>query len=839
MARKVLVITAGTIAAGVGVEFLKQIKNHKASDLQALVRYLDTAHLPTRYPNDIHDGEWAQMTIDPHFIDAISRNRDRYPELKALLYSDLLPTIQGSGGGSIRYNGAGAIEVNHERIKKWLRAAITQLISTDEGQINLSIAVVVSAVGATGGGSLERLINIIIETAQDANLPEPLHCDVFILQPGAKEVTDLNLANTLALYAEMAATRLLQQNAGMRNNRGRVITVGWGSQSHMASIEQLKEATATLMRVTHDPSTDIAAEFEERAVDNHALLQLDSQTGLPSFLSSATVVTISLGDLEEKIIQRDAARLIDYLVFGGIATETMGGEYMATTTVDRQANILLSVLSNFLGGESPEKRHLSLLRRLGEAINTRSVQLTAAQMAAQSPNVKEQANRLGSIWQADKRELATSGREKVEKKGAELASGAIKEMLQTRRDQMGTGLSLKKLRDDYLELRNLLGTLLKVAQDAEQADPSRANVPDDGVRRSIEALERANRFNRQSLLEQAIGAVQNNVINERQREILPIATQVLKELERHVAESFRNLDLVLQKLNRQRKTNLVWAAADKPLRVEINHPLHLPVLADDEQIRSYANQVSIFEAGSRAKTTTVGRLMTGEEAAIDPLAEFRKWMADANLLDALFKGNVDSLLNVALTFAREYVHKEVEKHSVIEVIFQTDEAILLERLKEAARRAHASVSFSDQFAPDNRQARLVSAYYDKDEERAALLAAINEAFGQGNCQLVKSRDRTEIVVFYYVDGLPLSAINDLSGRCLDAFLKRRQDWYQQQKQSPNGKVQPGYNHYIGVPVYSGQDAEKRVLDTGVIKRLYQVKRLHVKDYPDEDIPELQ
>jgi hypothetical protein len=836
MTHKVLIITAGTIAAGVGEEFIKQITNHKSSEIQFLVRYLDTAHLPTHY-SSILDGEWTQMTIEPRFIDSVRRDRTRYPYLKDLLYSDLLPTIQGSGAGSIRYNAACAVSINHDKIKRWLKTAINQLVSSDKGQVDLSIAVVVSAVGATGGGSLERLVNIIVETAQDANLPEPLHCDVFIMQPGIEGVTDLGQANTLALYAEMAATRLSQNDVSIKSNRGRTIAVGWGSQSRMASIEQLKEAIATLIRVTHDPSTDIAAEFQEREVDNHVLRQPDTQTGLPSHLSSATAVTISLGGLEEKIIQRDAARLIDNLVFGGVAAETTSGEYMVANTTNRKANILLSILSSFLRGENPEIRYRSLLQRLREAINTRSLQITAAQIA-QTPNAKEQASMLRGMWQADKVELVKIGRQKIGKKGAELATNAINEMLQTRLKQMGTSLSLKELRDDYLELDSLLEAILKIAEDAEHVNSRQVVQEDESIIHRIEALEKSTRFNRQSALEQALGAVQNDLRNEQRREVTPIATEVLKELMHHVAESLRNLNLTLNKLNKQRKTNLIWASADKPLRIDIDHPLHLTALTGDEEIRKYANRVSVFDAASRAKTTTVGRLMAGEGENIDPIAEFRKWMEDTKLLDALFKGDVDLLLNLALTFARKYVHKEVEKNSVIEVILETDEAILLQRLKEAATSAHSLVSFSEQFAPDNREARLVSAYYDKDEERAALLGAINKAFGQGNCQLVKSRDRTEVVVFYYVDGLPLSAINDLSGRCLNAFLKRRYDWYQQQKLSLNGKTPRAYNQFVGVPVYSGQDAENRVLETGIVKRVYQVKRLNVKDYSSDEIDEI-
>ena len=267
MTHKLLVITAGTIAAGVGLEFIKQVKAHPASELQSVVRYIDTAHLPTRY-SGLRSGEWFQMTINPQFMDTIRRNQENYPYLKDLLYPGFLPEIQGSGGGSIRYNAAVAIAINRARMKDWLTTSITDLVKIGGGQVNLSIALVVSSVGATGSGTLERLVDMIVDCAQSASIPSPLHLDVFILQPGMQGVTDLGLSNTLALYAEMAASRLSRNNSGSKSYRGRTIMVGWGSERYMASIDQLIEATAALVRLTHGRCRRILC---------HALLDLDDQ----------------------------------------------------------------------------------------------------------------------------------------------------------------------------------------------------------------------------------------------------------------------------------------------------------------------------------------------------------------------------------------------------------------------------------------------------------------------------------------------------------------------------------------------------------------------------------
>ena len=834
MTHKLLVITAGTIAAGVGLEFIKQVKAHPASELQSVVRYIDTAHLPTRY-SGLRSGEWFQMTINPQFMDTIRRNQENYPYLKDLLYPGFLPEIQGSGGGSIRYNAAGAIAINRTRMKDWLTTSITDLVKSGGGQVNLSIALVVSSVGATGSGTLERLVDMIVDCAQSASIPSPLHLDVFILQPGMQGVTDLGLSNTLALYAEMAASRLSRNNSGSKSYRGRTIMVGWGSERYMASIDQLIEATAALVRLTHDSVSDIAAEFQEREVDNHVLREQDWQTQLPSHLSSATAVTISLGDLEEKIIQRDAVRLIDTLVFGGKPSESASGEYFipGTGKTEHQAGPLLGALTSFLQGETPEDRYKHLSERLTEVISVQALQTTTAQL--KDMPAPQQAGRLRSLWQFDKEEIARRGRQKIQEQGAILAGTALQDITRSRREAMATGLSLRDLRDEYRDMEMILTSTLAVQQESSQGA-----ADDSEVIRKINALERT-MWGKERALQQALGAVQGNLENTLRRESHTAAVEVLKLLQSHCAESLRNLEIVLQKLLRQRKNNPKWAIADQEFHIDMHHLLHMAALSTPEEIIRYADMVSIFASQKRGREAggTIGRIVAGEEQKVDQLAAFRKWLDDQRKLDALFAGEIDILLDLAQNYAREYVHTEVQEHSVVDVLLQTGEEILLQRLHDAATKAHSLVSFSPQFASELREARLVSAYYKNEEQRGLLQKAINQAFGQGQCVLINSRDPSEIAIFYYVDGLPMSAVTDLTGRCLDAFLKRRRAWFRQSKLNGNGTETNGsYKQRVGVPVYSGKDAQQRVLETGVIRQLYSVRGQNVDTYPSEEIPEL-
>lgn len=832
MKHKLLVITAGTVAAGVGQEFLKQLKAHPASELQAVVRYIDTANLLTRY-SGLRNGEWMQMTINPRFIDTVRNNPNSHPQLRDLLYPGFLPEIQGSGGGSIRYNAAGAIAINRDRVKDWLTTSITDLVRSDSGQVELSIAIVVSAVGATGSGSLERLVDVVVDCAQTANIPEPLHCDVFILQPGMQGVTDLGLSNTLALYAEMASSRL-SNGQNVKAYRGRTMMIGWGSERYMASIEQLKEAAATLIRLVNDPSTAIAAEFQEREVDNHVLREQDWQTQLPSHISSATAVTIGLGDLEEKIIQRDAVRLVDILVFGGKPSESITGEYYIPNIgqQEHQAGPILGTLTNFLQGDTGEDRYRHLVGRLTEVLQLSTLQLSLNQFQNTTP--QQQAGRLRGAWLSDKEEIIRSGRRKIQEQGAALLATALNSMYTSRLNAIATGMSLRDIRDEYQQMERRVGSTITIQQGI-----SMGAADERDVTRKLATLERPGFGGQARALQNAFSAVQGNIELMLQQASHAEALNVLKILQDHCNESLRNLEIILTKMLKQRKNNPRWSGADQKFSIDMNHLLHMAALANNDEISRYANMVSIFAPVNRRRTVSggaIGEIISGEQQ-VDQLAQFRKWLADNDKLTALFEGEIDTLLDIAQSYASTYVHAEVQQHSVVDILLQTGENVLLQRFSEAAAKAHSLVPFSTQFASELREARMVSAYCRDDAQRAALQKAINQAFGQGQCTLISSKDPSEIAVFYYVDGLPMSAVNDLTGRCLDAFLKRRYAWYRQSKQnglSTNG----GYKQRVGVPVYSGADADQRVLETGVIRQLYYVRGQNVGRYTQNEIPEL-
>src|SRR5579864_9017898 len=199
MSKKLLVITAGTVAASVGRTLQKQMQEHPNSELTVMVRFIDTAYLPNR-ESSLRHGEWFHLSIDERFMQAVYQNQQRYPRVSRMLYDGLLPGTAETGGGSIRYNGAGAVEIKRDELRNWLVQCMTDLSRAGDRSTNVSVALIVSSVGATGSGSLEHLIDVIIEASNYANIHTTeqgkIRCDTYILQP-SQDVTQLGLANTL------------------------------------------------------------------------------------------------------------------------------------------------------------------------------------------------------------------------------------------------------------------------------------------------------------------------------------------------------------------------------------------------------------------------------------------------------------------------------------------------------------------------------------------------------------------------------------------------------------------------------------------------------------------
>lgn len=836
MGKKLLVITAGTEAASVGQELEKQMRAHPTSELQVMVRYLDTAYLPNRY-GSLHSQEWFQMSIDQRHILAIYQNLAEHPEIENLLFPGLLPGTDQSGGGAIRYNGAGAVEIQREKLRKWISSSLADLAGWGQGETTISIALIISAVGATGSGSLEHLIDLVVDAANYAGVKSTtqstVRCDVYILQPGKKYVTDLGLANTLALYAELAASQLSLQKNQTRQYQGRKIMVGWGSSFILSSIDQLKEAAASLVRLSMDTTTAFSAEYQEREVDNHVLRELDPISGLPTHLSLATAVTINTGTLVEQVIRRDTEQLIETLVLG--------------QTGNRQPGVLLASLARALAGGDPGSRYGRLLAFLAEKSGYAQMRENLENILQESGTVEGKYQSLRQYYQSYQTQLRQSQRSFLDK-GQTFLGEALAALNHTRREMISIqGFSLRELREDIRFLEGTLGQVYKVARD----DTERNHTNEAEIGRLSEEVQKA-KFPRakQDRLRELKDRMIANLFGILQEVARDAALIVLEELERDSLEIGLKLDTVLQRQRKEKARQDARTQAQGQFVLDKSHPLHLMALDTPEEARQYTEKISILGEGGQRRPVGVGR-------SNEQIADFRTWLIQQSEFEALFEGDSEHLAEIVQTYVRQRVKEAVGRYKLIDLLLAEGEEHLIHKLREASGRAISLVSFAPAFAPDLREAWYVSAdfrmareelaerdstYPEDRAKRAKIETAMKQAFTSGDCKLLKSRDPSEIALFYYVDGLPLSAIEDLKGRCLEAFLNRRKRWYQQQKALGNGSSPQtsigGLNQRVGVPVYSGRDAEQRILETGIIRRLYAVKGSEVGTYRVEDIPEL-
>jgi hypothetical protein len=834
MAQKVLVITSGTEAAGVGITYMAQVRAHPSSRLHTMVCSLDTDNLSTHYTG-FRDDEWMHLSIPARHISTVRRDPDSDPILKEILYDGIMPEIAGSGGGSVRYNTAGAIIINRELVKSWLRGHMTNLIASDDGQNNLQVVIVVSAVGATGSGTLERLMNLVISVAQDVRIPEPIPLDVFVLQPGTTNVSPLNLANTVALYLEGAASRLFnrtdadEDDLHSRPYRGRTILVDWGSTVTLETLSQLREAAATLIRVTHDPASQVAAEFQRTEVDHNVLRALDVRTNLPSYLSAATPVTITLGNLEEQITQRDAVRLVNYVVLGDQSVTRSADVLLADADITGvTGGILVDSLTHFLQGNNADERYEHLVEVLTQDVALLSLQNTAARLERRT--APQQAQKLRADWQAD-REHIPSLADDIRQKGSELVHQTFQLIDVARRKGVATTLSLRELRMHYRAMRQIVAEVLNI-------QPYGERIKEQQVLDELEKLART-RFGAPRP-QAAIAAIQTNLRGMVQRSSHTIAQAVLRAVLNHCDEALRDLGLVLARITRQFQSDTNWQMVQQPLVVDTHHPLEIPALAPRE-VDGYADLVSIFS--STRQTTTRSNfenlLHHDQTEELDPLAAFRKWLEDEGKLNLLFTGNVKELYKLAFTYAKKYIHGEIMQHSVLTILQRAGDGVLQQRIRDAVARAQIMVPIDRSFAPELEEKLLISAHWEDAIQGTEIQQAVREVVKRTH-KLLPSDDPSEIIIFYFADGIPMSATNDLTSRCLEQFLYYRSRWHKQHRQSTgDNPLQGGLRvQRAGIPVYSGQDAEKRVLQTGVLYALYRVRRQNIGRYTAQDIPEL-
>ena len=788
--KKLLVITAGTTAGHVGQKLVQQVESHH-NELQVMICSLDTAsqRASTHRNNEQH----YHMAIDQKKMHTIHRMRKSKSFPVNILYDSLPPTINNSAGG-VRYNGASALVYNQDQIKIWLKNSLSSL-SPKNDVAPLSIAIVISAAGATGSGSLLHLLKVVEEATTLVNTSS-VTCNIYIMMPDPAENNTLKLANIFALFAELAARQLSQIKQGNVAFQGRIILVGWGRTKLLSSVEQLEETTANLIRLTNDLVSGVAIDYEEwRGVNQYLWWSTNQETGLPTHLSSATPVTIGLGNLEEQIIERDTNRLIAHLIFGNEVNAPLRSK----------GNPFQAILDRYkIRGKDAIERHESLIDYL-----TRDITFTIKEKGHHEIETEAQEQSAPKSWledlrKNDKRAILMQVPD-IERAGTHLFEDLIKSWREQELTEftMAGDFSLTRLKHYYEGLRQLIDEMLSIAL---EGIPLR--VPEKVVERSIQDIpNRRNAQRRNELVKLAARRVNENVADYHDDQANKVAIHLLQDLTIEIDKALSRPRRAL--VNFDKKNSSIRDIATRPLSSHGNTPLQLAVLSDNKkrgaesEIEHYYRLVSPIAPLEHGNTTFI----------TDANLEFRRWFAyDTNGLEYLFNGDMENLLNTTREYVAKKISSEIKKYSVLDLMLHDDGEPLYQCLQEAKSLANSLINYSQSLAYESKKYIYICAYWGKNKNQYdKLYKLITEVFNSGEWTLLESNDPTEIVVVYCVDGLSMAALSDLNYHYFDAFLRHQQRW----TKSPTS---------IEVPVFSGKDAEALVQEYEIISRLNRVAR---------------
>lgn len=825
MVQKLLVVTAGTVAAAVGQELLKRQQVHAHNQLRVTVRSIDT-RLQRAYDPTDKDYDYFHLNITPDRLKLARDNPYENEHFTGFLYDGLTPQVQGNGAGGIRYNGAGALELNRDALRKWLHSAITSVILQEDGITNIALALVASAVGGIGSGTVERLRRLIIEASTTARLYRPAQFNTFILQPSASESTELQRANMLALYAEMAASRLtIEQTADAFD--GRTILVGSDIPGYHLTLEQTIQSTATLIRSIYHPG-ELMAEYSERLADNHVLREFDELSGLPSHLSSATAVTIGAEDLNEQVIQRDAWRIIRSII-----SSSQDNASKAYT------NRLWAKTQEFFTGTSLRDRYRNLLEQFESAIHLTCLEDGFEGYFGSPFSTKVQ--QLKAYWQNDIRildEYAERG-SFIDKESQRLADNLIGDFQKLRSDSILHDVSLTVLNAQYRQIRAWLEDMQRHAEQ-------------DGTRHSDEQLldlhsQAQTEFNnlkvyRRDEIDGLVSTVQKYLRYRRKELAIDVILRLLKTIERHCSEFIQHFTAIEQSWTEQQIPDLLreMPVEDSSIINSTGNPLHIPAFRAHDDREKYIGQISLFGSSMQGRNAI-------RQKDIEEARRFCEWLQSRDELQTtLFQNDFQALLYSAILYTRDKIQPALNDLTLTGILLQQS-TLLQKLLREAAEKLRPSITFQHQYAANCREAWHLSVAYYSPAQRRDLQDAIDRSFGRNKCTLIKSNNPHEIVAFYYVDGLPLSAITDIQGPCLEAFLARSQAWYRQRREERDITIPTTAQSLTAMPLYSGLDATLRVYQTGVIKRLASLfqpsdetaTNNDILELGDDDLPQLR
>ena len=817
MAPKLLVLALGTTGGEVGLAFKQQMTQRPIGNFYYKILYLDTSDSLKRNAK-VAGSEFIHLNTNVQFwenaIRDVKNSADKNPLLHDMLYPDMLPPPpSANGAGNIRYSAAAALAMPAIRkaIRDKIATFIDQLTVVGDKRRDIAFAIVVSAVGATGSGAAELLLPLVLEAADNAGILNP-NIDIIVLHPMTNEQRPLLLANTEALYAEMATTH----TAAIHNRyTGRRLILGNGGQAYtMPVLADLEKTAATLLRLTMDPLYGITQEYWDSLPNRHVLRDLEPETLLPTHLSSATPITIGLANLGQQVIQIDTARLVSRLVLGPVNPPA----------AQSHVNTLLGLL-NFLQGSDNAASYTLLLERLtaGMRKGLESSLLTETGLKRLTP--LQQADTLRRSYRSDQDRIQQEeSRQQIQQQARTLFKRLVTSLRAERAKYVTTDCSLTQLVNDYRDVIRRIENLQAAAGTVKVSPP----WSEERLNSALDELGRG----KKQLLGNLIAAAQQNLESRCEGEAVQIATEFLNALGNECAETLTRLQAFIHEARERYEHERGWQTDNPRLEAQSDYPLYIPALSTEQDMMHYYDRVSIFTRG-RAQQ----RFLDDDSQTLDPLAIFRHEL-EQGMIEHFFDGHYDLIFDMMQQHVKERVQKKLERHTLLDVFESAGPSVLRDSVRQALERAQALITLNTDYATQCVEECYVAASWSTEAQRAMLEHAMKQV--SETAKLLPSGDPTAIMVLYLVDGLAMPAINDLSSRCLKALLERRTMWTSHHGSSDKRRSSTNYhsNVRIGIPIYSGYGSEQRVSHQGVIHKLYSARAQSVGDYTPTQVPEL-
>ena len=478
-------------------------------------------------------------------------------------------------------------------------------------------------------------------------------------------------------------------------------------------------------------------------------------------------------------------------------------------------NTLVGIFNNFNGGTNHNESYRLLLRHLTEAIHNQLDSLSLSELSLRALNNAQKAESIRSRYLADLGRIDEE-KPKIQPQAREFLKELQDTLNNARIKYINAGVSLTQLRNDYKEV---IGRIKRL-QDAA----NRVNISDPISEQQLQQLLRDTARGQGQARNAAIAAVQQNVESRCEVAAVQTATRFLNSLEEECQKIVQRIDTFINEATERFKNKPGWNANLPTLQVHNDSSLYISALSRKQDIDEYYDHVSIF-----AQSGTQQNLFS-DISQSDPMALFRHELEQSDLVKHFFDGQYNKIFNMIEQHVERRVKAQFDDYPLMNVFEFLRPTILRDCLNQALGRAESLMPFSRGFATTCVEDCYVTASWNNDAQKSMLEETLDQILQKAT--LIKSEDPTEIVVFYLIDGLAITAINELTGRCLGAFLEQRSLWTRyNSNQALHGSMR-------GIPIYSSYDINKQVEQQGIVHRLYKAKQPSVANYTSKQVPEL-